>query len=244
QDLDRGVVVGQRSFGKGLVQNIFPIGYNSKVKITISKYYIPSGRCIQSKVYKNGKAVKIDKNTQNLFYTKNGRKVYDVGGIEPDVIIEKDKYSPLVTNLIKDNVIFKYVNSFVLKNKKIAPVDSFKYEDFDNFKKFVNKLNYNFDTKTENSLNKIKGSIKEDNLDEELITDIDNILNKVKSMKSSLLDKDRDTLLRLIEKEIVKRYYFKTGEIKDSLKNDKEIKKAIEILNNTSEYDKILNPEK
>ncbi len=244
QDLDRGVIIGQRSFGKGLVQNVFPIGYNSKVKITISKYYIPSGRCIQSKVYENGKAVKINKDKQNLFHTRNGREVYDVGGIEPDIVIEKEKNSTFVKSIINDNIIFKYVNRYALNHPSIPPVDSFEFKDFEDFKNFLKDINYNYITKSEKKLEKIKKYVDTDNLNEDLKKDIDLLIAKIKDDKRKVIDKNRKTIIRLIEKEIVKRYYFNEGKIKDSLKNDKEIEKAIEILNNIEEYNQILAPKK
>ncbi len=244
QDLDRGVLIGQRSFGKGLVQNIFPIGYNSKVKITISKYYIPSGRCIQSKVYENGKAVKINKDKQNLFHTRNGREVYDVGGVEPDIVIDREEYSTFVNNIIKDNIIFKYVNKFVLNHDTIPSVDSFKYDDFDDFKMFLKEINYNYTTKSEKKLNDLKNHLDEDDLNEDIKNEIDSLIEKIDLIKSKAINKNKDQIVRLIEKEIVKRYYFNKGQIKDSLKNDKEIEKAVEILNNKDKYNKLLTPNK
>jgi len=244
QDLDRGIIIGQRSFGKGLVQNIFPIGFNSKIKITISKYYIPSGRCIQSKIYENGKAVKINKDKQNLFHTRNGREVYDVGGVEPDIIIEKEVYSTFVNNIIKDNIVFKYVNNYVLNHPSIPPVDSFKFDQFDDFKHFLSDINYNYVTKSEKKLENIKKSIDEDDLDENIKKNIDALIEKIKNAKSGAVDKNKETIIRLVEKEIVKRYYFNKGKIKDSLKNDKEIEKAIEILSDKEKYNKILTPNK
>ena len=240
QDLDRGVIIGQRSFGKGLVQNIFPVGYNSKVKITISKYYIPSGRCIQSKVYENGKAIKIDKNKQNLFHTRNGREVYDVGGVEPDIIIAKEKYSTFVKNIISDNIIFKFVNKYTLAHPSIPPVDSFKFDEFNSFKQFLKDKNYNYVTKSEKELKNLKKYIDEDNLNDDIKKGIDFLIEKIDKEKNNAIDENRNTIVRLIEKEIVKRYYFNKGKIKDSLKNDKEIEKAIEILNNKDKYNKIL----
>ena len=244
QDLDRGVIVGQRTFGKGLVQNVFPIGYNSKIKITISKYYIPSGRCIQSKVYENGKAVKINKDKQNLFHTRNGREVYDVGGIEPDIIIEKEKYSTFVNNIIRDNIIFKYVNKFALNHDSIPPVDSFTFDDYDDFKMFLKDIDYQYITKSEKKLKELKNHLDEDDLNDDIKNEIDALLKKIDLTKSNAIDKNKDQIIRLIEKEIVKRYYFNKGKIKDSLKNDKEIEKAIEILKDRDKYNKILTPDK
>ncbi len=240
QDLDRGVLIGQKSFGKGLVQNVFPIGYNSKIKITIAKYYIPSGRCIQSKVYEDGKAVYIKKDKRNAFKTKNGRKVYDVGGVEPDIMIEKEKLSPFIISLLKDNIIFKYVNEYALNHDSIPAIEDFEFKDFDKFKDFYTKNDFVFKTKAEKEIEKLKKSIEEDDLRSISNNDLDKLLNLIQNEKKSFLDKNKEQIKRLIEKEIVKRFYFNKGKIKDSLKNDVEIQKAIEVLSNAQEYNKIL----
>ncbi len=240
QDLDRGVLIGQKSFGKGLVQNVFPIGYNSKIKITIAKYYIPSGRCIQSKVYEDGKAVYIKKDKRNAFKTKNGRKVYDVGGVEPDIMIEKEKLSPFIISLLKDNIIFKYVNEYALNHDSIPAIEDFEFKDFDKFKDFYTKNDFVFKTKAEKEIEKLKKSIEEDDLRSISNNDLDKLSNLIQNEKKSFLDKNKEQIKRLIEKEIVKRFYFNKGKIKDSLKNDVEIQKAIEVLSNAQEYNKIL----
>ncbi len=240
QDLDRGVLIGQKSFGKGLVQNIFPIGYNSKVKITIAKYYIPSGRCIQSKFYENGKAIYIDKDKRNAFKTKNGRKVYDVGGVEPDILVKKDKLPAFVKSLLKKNIIFKYVNEYALTHNSIPAIEDFEYKEYDRFKEFYIKNNFDFKTKAEKEIEKLKKLIEDDDLTSISTGDLDKLNNLIQNEKKNFLDKNKEQIKRLIEKEIVKRYYFNKGKIKDSLKNDKEIQKAIEILSQTQEYNKIL----
>ena len=240
QDLDRGVLVGQKSFGKGLVQNVFPIGYNSKVKITIAKYYIPSGRCIQSKVYENGKAVYINKDKRNAFKTRNGRTVYDVGGVIPDILIDKEKQSSFVNSLVKDNIIFKYVNEYSATHKSIPPVEQFEYNEYDKFKEFYSKMDYDFETKTEKGIERLKKSIEEDNLKTVSDSDLNKLLDLIKAEKKNYLDINKADIKKLIEKEIVKRYYFNRGKIKDSLKNDEEIKKAVEILSQPDRYNKML----
>ena len=240
QDMDRGVLIGQKSFGKGLVQNIFPIGYNSKVKITIAKYYIPSGRCIQSKVYEDGKAVYIKKDKRNAFKTKNGRKVYDVGGVEPDIKIEKENLPTFVKNLLKKNIIFKYVNEYALKHNSIPAIEEFKYKEYNRFKEFYINNDFGFKTKAEKEIEKLKKLIEDDGLTSISIDDLDKLISLIQNEKKTFLDKNKKQIKRLIEKEIVKRYYFNKGKIKDSLKNDNEIQKAIEILSQTQEYNKIL----
>jgi len=241
QDLDRGVLVGQKTFGKGLVQNVFPIGFNSKVKITIAKYYIPSGRCIQSKIYENGKAVYIKKDKRIAFKTRNGREVYDVGGVEPDVLVEKEKQSSFVNNLLKDNMIFKYVNEYSLKHDSIEKVESFVFDEFDEFKAFLIKNNYSYKSKAEKIIENLRNSFEDDSMRVDLYGKVDEMVTMVEKSKENDLISNEKTIKRLLEKEIVKRYYFNEGKIKDLLKNDEEVKKAIELLVNKIEYDKLLN---
>ncbi len=240
QDLDRGVLIGQKSFGKGLVQNIFPVGYNSKVKVTISKYYIPSGRCIQSKTYDNGKAVKIERDKRHAFKTKNGREVFDVGGVEPDILIEKEKKSSFINNLLKDYIVFKYVNKYLLKNKAPEKIEDFSYTDINDFKVFLKEIDYDYKTDSEKTLEKLKESISDEELDDLLKSDLGNLEKKIAESKNSDIVKNKDILINLIGKEIIKRKFFKRGQILYSLKNDKEIQKAIEVLKSPSLYNKIL----
>ncbi len=240
QDLDRGVLIGQKSFGKGLVQNIFPVGYNSKVKVTISKYYIPSGRCIQSKTYDDGKAVKIEKDKRSAFKTRNGREVFDVGGVEPDILIEEEKKSSFVTSLLRDYIIFKYVNKYLLKNETPKSVEDFSYANVEDFKAFLQEIHYDYKTTSEKTLEKLKESISEEELSDLLKADLKNIEDKIVQSKNSDFIKNKEVLVNLIGREIVKRKFFKRGEILYSLKNDKEIQKAIEVLKSPSQYNKIL----
>ncbi len=240
QDLDRGVLIGQKSFGKGLVQNIFPVGYNSKVKVTISKYYIPSGRCIQNKIYDDGKAVKIEKDKRSTFKTRNGREVFDIGGVEPDILMEKEKKSSFVNNLLKDYIVFKYVNEYLLKNKAPEKIEGFSYDDIDDFKSFLKEIDYNYETESEKTLKTLEESISKDELNDLLKSDLENLEKKIEQSKNSDIAKNKDILINLIGKEIIKRKFFKRGQILYSLKNDKEIQKAIEVLKSPSQYNKIL----
>jgi len=182
-----------------------------------------------------------NKDKRNAFKTRNGRDVYDVGGIEPDILIEKDKASNFVNSLRRNNIIFKYVNQYKKNHKTIPPVEQFEYTDFEDFKNFIKNIDYNYKTKTEKELDKLKKNLKDDGLESILQTKVDELTEIVKENKKNDLDSNKDALIRLIEKEIVKRYYFNQGKIKDSLKNDEEVKKAIEILLNKPEYDRILN---
>lgn len=241
QDLDRGVLIGQKSFGKGLVQNFFPLGYNSRIKMTISKYYIPSGRCIQSKIYENGKAKLIDKNQQTEFKTKNGRKVYDVGGVEPDVPIEKPEMGPFLINLLKENMIFKYANYYNLKEKKLDNYVNFKFNDYDDFLKFIHENNFTYKTETLSKIEELEKLYLSENKSLKNANEFKILKDEAQNMKKLDEDKSKTQIIKLIEKEILLRQYLPDNGIKHMIQDDIEISKAVEVLNDKQLYNKILN---
>ena len=155
QDLDRGVIIGQRTYGKGLVQNTVDLDYNAKLKLTTSKYYIPSGRCIQSVSYKDGEPVGVEDEKRTAFKTRGGRKVLDGGGISPDVKIEDGVQSAVVDFLLTNHLIFHYATRFRQENTEIAPAATYKFTDFDGFMDYVKEENLEFETKTEQALDKL-----------------------------------------------------------------------------------------
>lgn len=238
QDLDRGVLVGQRSYGKGLVQNMHDIGYNAKLKVTTSKYYIPSGRCIQSVQYKNGEPVNIADDKREVFKTRAGRKVLDGGGVKPDVFIDPDDNSNILTTLRDKHLIFDYVTQFALKNKSVASVEDFNFSDWNDFISFLNTKDFNYDTETEKLLNQLKERAGEDGYLVE--SDLKNLENKIIESKKNDLNKHKEAITDLIEKEIASRYYFQNGKIKIGLRNDLEIKEAINLINDPAKYNSIL----
>lgn len=238
QDLDRGVLIGQRSFGKGLVQNVHDIGYNSKVKITISKYYIPSGRCIQATSYKDGKPIDIPDEERDVFKTRNGRKVLDGGGVKPDIFIDPDDKSNVLKTLKEKHLIFDYATQFALKNKEIAPVEEFEFTDWAGFVAFLESKDFDYDTDTEKFLEQLKESSSEDGYVIE--NDLKALESKIIAEKKNDLNKYKEVITNLIEKEIVSRYYFQDGKIKMGLRNDIEIKEAIKLINDPARYEKIL----
>ncbi|MBK6447524.1 S41 family peptidase [Candidatus Brachybacter algidus] len=156
QDLDRGVIIGQRSYGKGLVQNTKDIGFNSKLKLTTSKYYIPSGRCIQSVSYRNGEPLDVPDNERHVFRTKGGRKVLDGGGVTPDILIVPDSGDAPVKALLDNYVVFNYVTKYIQTHPTIAKAEDFKFTDFEDFMKFVESNNYPFETNSEKELKELK----------------------------------------------------------------------------------------
>ena len=238
QDYDRGVLIGQRSYGKGLVQNTMDVGYNAKVKITIAKYYIPSGRCIQSVEYKDGEPVDIPEDKRTPFQTRNGRKVLDGGGVKPDVVINKPEDSPLIKNLNEQNIIFDYVTEFCQKRDSIPPVEDFRFKDFQAFQAFAKAKNFQYDIESETILKNLeKTSVKEgQNLSAELKT----LRSKIAQSKADALENEKATIIDLLEKEIAGRYYYQRGKTQMNLRNDKEVKEAVNLLKDKERYEGIL----
>ena len=161
QDYDRGVLIGQQSYGKGLVQNTKDIGYNAKLKLTIAKYYIPSGRCIQSVEYADGEPVNISDEERTKFKTENGRVVLDGGGVRPDIIVPKATDSDIIKSIVDQDYIFKYVTQYCLKNETIAAVEDFRFTEFDNFIQFLEKEDFKFETQSEKLLKKLEADAKD-----------------------------------------------------------------------------------
>jgi carboxyl-terminal processing protease len=240
QDLDRGVLLGQRSYGKGLVQNTRDVGYNSKVKLTTAKYYIPSGRCIQAVQYKNGEPVNIPDEQRTPFKTRSGRSVLDGGGVKPDVLLNDEDFVNVLRSLEKENIIFDYATDFVLKNPTIAKSTDFHFVNFPDFMDFVAKKGFKFETDSEKLLNQLDETASKEDYAESIKADIKSIKNKIITSKKNDLQKHKDEIIRRIEKEIVSRYYYRKGAIQIGLRNDREIKEAIAVLNDAPRYESLL----
>ncbi len=241
QDFDRGVLMGQRSYGKGLVQNIKDIGYNSKVKLTTSKYYIPSGRCIQGVTYKDGKPVNIPDSLRTAFKTKNGRKVLDGGGVTPDVYIDSETKSMVVKSLVEKFYIFDYVTDFSLKNKTISVVKDFHFTQFDEFVKYLETRNYFGETESDKLLNDLREKAKKEKYFDAIAADLKAAESKLTTEKKAEILSHKKDITDLIEKEISSRYYYEKGKIQMGLRNDKEIDEAIKLLKDVPRYQKILS---
>lgn len=238
QDYDRGILMGQQSYGKGLVQNTKDIGYNAKVKMTTAKYYIPSQRCIQSVEYKNGEPVDIPDDKRAKFKTRNGRQVLDGGGLRPDITIEKKTDAAIIKKLISENLIFDYVTKFCLKNENISEIEDFHFTEFDDFVRFLEENNFTYDSESEDLIKKlIKASKKEGYA---LSSDLKQLEAKVSASKVDELSRFKETIIDLIEKEIAGRYYYQVGKIKMGLRNDKEVIEAINVLDDQKRYTSIL----
>lgn len=238
QDYDRGVLIGQRSYGKGLVQNTRDIGYNSKVKMTTAKYYIPSQRCIQSVEYKNGEPVEIADAKRTAFKTRAGRTVYDGGGVKPDIVLDHVADIPVVKNLINQDLIFDYATQYCLAHPAIAAVMDFRFTEFNEFTKFVEERGFQYDSDSEKLLKQLLETSKKESIS--LESDVKAIEAKIKASKKSEMAKYKDAIVDLIEKEIAGRYYYQNGKIQIGLRNDLEIKEAIDVLRDQSKYKKIL----
>lgn len=247
QDLDRGVIIGQRSYGKGLVQQTRPLSYNSQLKVTVAKYYTPSGRCIQALDYshrnEDGSVDKVPDSLISAFKTKNGRIVYDGGGIAPDINVEAGKYSTLLQNLVTKNLIFNYATKYRVNHASIPPVKNFRITDaeYDDFVSFLNTKEYDYTSKTEKALDNLKKDAKDDKTLDAIETDIDVLKTKVKHNKKEDLVKFKLEVKQFLEEEIASRYYFQNGRLEASLRDDPELKEAISILNDAERYKKVLS---
>ena len=240
QDYDRAIVMGQRSFGKGLVQNMRDIGYNSKLKLTTAKYYVPSGRCIQAVSYDKGKPVEVADSVRAVFKTRAGRTVLDGGGIKPDVLLSKSGDFGLMKTLKDKFLLFDYVTMFALKNEKIDDPDKFRFTQFDDFVEFLNKKNFQYDSESEKLLKKLKEEAVKDKYSATIEGELKAIETKIKSDKKNDLLKHKDEIIDEIEREIIARYYYEKGKIKIALRNDIEIQEAIKVLEDGSRYKSLL----
>lgn len=247
QDLDRGVIIGQRTYGKGLVQNVIPLSYNSQIKITVAKYYIPSGRCIQAIDYfhkdENGLSEKIPDSLISEFKTKNGRSVYDGGGIEPDVNMDAMKLSKISQTLIIKYFLFDFASQFALEHSSIASPDKFVVSDeiFNELIDFLKDKNYDYQTTSEEALEKLKTNATKENYFDAIEQDYNALKSKILHDKSKDLITYKDEIKLILKDEIVARYYYQKGRIIASLSDDPEIAKAIEVLQGTATYLAILD---
>lgn len=246
QDLDRAVIVGQRTFGKGLVQSTRSLPFNAKLKITTAKYYIPSGRCIQALNYAernaDGSPVRTPDSLKVAFKTKNGRKVMDGGGIEPDVVLEPEKYARITISLITKNLISDYASEYRIDHDKISDAASFTLTDaeYEDFVKWVSKKDYDYTTRSEKLLDEFKASAEKENYYEDVKNDYDAMKKTMMHDKANDLEKEKVQIKSILEEEIASRYYLNPGRIQASFKNDIELKKAIEVLDDSTKMNEIL----
>jgi carboxyl-terminal processing protease len=246
QDLDRGVVVGQRSYGKGLVQTTRNLPFNAKIKVTTAKYYTPSGRCIQALDYAHrnddGSVGEIADSVKKEFKTKLGRKVYDGGGIDPDIKTIARESSKLVTTLYTSNLIFEYANKYAHDHATIAPAATYALSDaeVDAFITWVQTKEYSYKTKTEEALDKMKAIAEKENYYSGVKTEYDALAKALSHDKKMDLQKNKKEIKRILQTEIVARYYYQKGKATNEMQDDDEVKEAVNILSDVARYNKIL----
>lgn len=247
QDFDRGVIVGQRTFGKGLVQNIFPMSYNTQIKVTVAHYYLPSNRCIQEIDYskKNKKSADTLAKADTLgkaFHTANGRVVYEGHGIQPDVKIEPTIASTITMNLYAKNLFFKYANKFYREHKSIKSAKDFKITDdtYNDFMKFVKDEGFTFTSQSEEEIKELEKIAKLEGYLDEIQPILNQAVATIEEEKTKDLIDNRKEIEQMLEIEIVSRYYYQKGKIIAALDDDPELEKAFEILLNQEEYNSIL----
>ena len=245
QDLDRAVIIGSRSFGKGLVQRPIDLSYGTQIKVTISRYYTPSGRCIQALDYSNkdkdGKATRTAATNYNAFKTRKGRTVYDGGGILPDVELQETKLSNITEALQKNDGIFNFVTDYYYKHPNVGnTIPTITDADFTAFKQFLKKEQFAFDTETTLALKNTLAVAKREKLDTAIATEYQNLMVALQKSEENLLNQNQKEIKNLILDEIIKRYQYKEGLFLYYTKNNFEIKKAQNIVSNPLEYNTIL----
>ena len=246
QDLDRGVVIGKRSFGKGLVQQSRKLSYNTQLKVTIAKYYTPSGRCIQALDYSNrnedGSVGKVVDSLKTAFKTNNGRTVYDGGGIEPDIKVEQIPISNITISLLKKRLIFDFATDYRYSHENILSAEEFEFTDdnFTEFKDFLSDKEYEYTTETEDAVEELKEIAEDELYFENISNEYNTLVAKLETDKKDDLNKFKDEIKELLTSEIASRYYYQKGRIIANLQFDNEVKEAIKVLNNISLYNSIL----
>ncbi len=248
QDYDRGVVIGERTFGKGLVQNIVPLSYNTQLKVTVAEYLIPSGRRIQSVDYavrrEDGSASRIPDSLKVPYETKNGRIVYDGGGIEPDKEIEPPTMSNITFALYRNHLLFDFATNFYYANKEITDPKEFEISKsiYNDFLDFISDKDYDYETSSERKLRELKQAMEEDDYYEELSEHAYELKNYIIEKKGRDLETFKDEIKFHLMMEIIPRYYFQRGKVEASLSEDDAVIAAIELLSNKEKYNNILMP--
>lgn len=250
QDLDRAVIVGQRTYGKGLVQSTRPLSYNAQLKLTTAKYYIPSGRCIQAVDYSHrnadGSVGKIPDSLMHTFQTRAGRTVMDGGGILPDVITTSRTYSPITGSLLGKSLVFDYATYYRTKHDSISQ----NYEviltsnEWLDFQSFIHDKEYDYRTKSESSLDELKKNAQEEAYLSDAEVELKALSDKLEVAKQKDLEKNRQEILSVLEEEIATRYGYQQARYRTSIQHDEEVTVALEILGNPSRYDSLLSATK
>jgi carboxyl-terminal processing protease len=248
QDYDRAVLVGQKTFGKGLVQTTRQLAYNAQLKVTTAKYYIPSGRCIQALDYahrkSDGSVERFADSTKREFKTKNGRKVFDGGGLDPDMAIKADEFSSALIELVNSGYLFDYASKYCGENPAPASLKSFKLSDgeYKKFTDWIKEQKFSYRTELEKKANDLLASAKKEHYFEDLKTPLVELQNKINEYRITDLARLRPEIGAILEEEIGFHYNLSIGQIEVSLSDDDEIQEAKRILTDISAYKKILSP--
>lgn len=248
QDFDRGVIIGQRTFGKGLVQNVVPLSYNTQMKVTVAKYYIPSGRCIQAIDYahrnEDGSVAAIPDSLKVAFETRNGRIVYDGGGIEPDIFVEPRTFNDVSIALITHFHIFEFANNFYRSHNEIAPADKFEITDqiYADFVSFLDGKEYSYTTDSEHLAGLLQEAAKAEKYIDIIAPELEAIKEKINATKEEDLVTFREEISFLLKNEIVGRYYKQKGRVISSLSDDPEIAAALQVFKNQDQFKALLTP--
>ena len=247
QDLDRAVIIGQRSYGKGLVQQTFNLPYNSLVKITIAKYYIPSGRCIQEIDYTHRKAdgsvVKVADSSIHEFKTRDGRSVYDGSGIYPDIFVKQERFANITQSLVSKLLVFDYATQYRNTHTNIAEPHNFRLTDADyaDFVKYLGNKNYSYSTSTERLVTSLKTEATKDKEFTSIQNEYDALKNKLQESKKNDLQQNKDEIRQVLENEIASRYYYEKGRYQTNFKYDKELAQAVKTMQDKSQLAAILH---
>lgn len=245
QDYDRAVIVGARTFGKGLVQRPKPLTYGTSVKITISRYYTPSGRCIQALDYwnrdKDGNAVRTNVEDYNSFKTKNGRTVKDGGGVLPDIEVASAKLSPVTTALLKDDAIFEFATDYYYKHE-YSDMSEFSWSDadFNEFRSYLERTGFAYETETEKAFAKALQQAEKDDLEKNVRTAYNDLENAIRQAKDKAIIDGKEEIEGLLIDEIVKRYFYRDGLYEYHINNNKELAEAVGVLEDSKTYERIL----
>ena len=244
QDLDRAVIMGQRSYGKGLVQQTRPLTYNAQLKVTVAKYYIPSGRCIQALDYthkdEDGRVEKVPDSLITAFKTKNGRIIYDGAGILPDVKTVATKYSNILVTLLNRNHVFTYVNSYLLKHSQFNATSTFSDADYTDFVNYLKDKDYKYKTQSDFALEDLKSDASNEKYYESIKAEYEALLNKMESNKKDDLMRFKPEIKQFIEEELASRFTFQKGRIETALKYDADVMEAKKLLMDKQKMTSIL----
>lgn len=246
QDLDRGIIVGTKTFGKGLVQNVFPLPYQSQLKMTTAKYYTPSGRCIQEIVYTHkadsGKEIITPDSLKKIFYTKNGRPVKELGGIEPDTLVKTGDLNPLFTELLRKAMFFKFATTYTSKHKEPPEDFSINGALCSEFRTFLDSNKFDYESEAEKKLEELKTLTENYPNKEEILIEINNLKKIFQSAKQTIFTSNHKEIARMLRQEIMSRYKGESGRIEASYTDDEVVITAVNILSDEIVYKKLIGP--